>query len=665
MGVVLFTVAEAADMIFVSGPRIKPNSEANVMTRRALSAVLLSCVLFTPAVPALAAKSTAKKGPTTALVEQILRDESARPTDRRSRLAETLNRTRNLQPTIGVDQAHWQAGYVRAGKEWRSYDSEALTTAESERLRLYREERIEAPSTGEGHLALAAWCRKNSLVDQEQAHLHAALRLSPELITPERLERLHYRQIAGQWLSPEQWRDWQKLITQAEASIERWQPRINTAVEQLGEAGRRKEAILDRLAKTFDESSVPAVEYLVTGQSEDSALLAVEILDRIEGYEASQALAKQSLFSKWRPARDRAREALKPRKLEEFVPALISLLATPIKAEFKLVDAGLHPGMNATPGALYYSLILARETEDQFQVATLKTVNTMATNYLPEGPIGVRTARKADGVFFNPDVFYSSPRSMSFMNRFARGRSEAEQTMRAHVQLQGQMIKEYNDRTGELNGRIGALLAAVSGLPQTSDPKPWWAWWSQHTDTERPGGKLFVSITETQTFGRSTPSRMYVGPMSCFAAGTPVWTETGITPIEEIQVGDRVLSKDVETGALAYLPVIQTTIRPPKELCTVVIGDETIDCTGGHRFWSSGEGWLKARDLAPQTLLHTVTGSAAVESRRTDRSEETYNLVVPDFHTYFVGRAGALVQDLLIPRPTNKTVPGLAARPRP
>src|SRR5262249_15379228 len=158
-------------------------------------------------------------------------------------------------------------------------------------------------------------------------------------------------------------------------------------------------------------------------------------------------------------------------------------------------------------------------------------------------------------------------------------------------------------------------------------------------------------ISETQTFGRSPPRSMYVGPMSCFAAGTPVWTETGLAPIEKIQVGDRVLSKDVETGALAYLPVIQTTLRPPKELCTVVIGDETIACTGGHRFWSSGEGWVKARDLAPQARLHTVTGSEAIELQKTDRSEETYNLVVPDFHTYFVGRAGILVQDLLIPRP--------------
>ena len=40
----------------------------------------------------------------------------------------------------------------------------------------------------------------------------------------------------------------------------------------------------------------------------------------------------------------------------------------------------------------------------------------------------------------------------------------------------------------------------------------------------------------------------------------------------------------------------------------------------------------------------------------------TYNLVVADFHTYFVGKAGILAQDLLIPRGTVAIVPGLPKR---
>jgi hypothetical protein len=151
--------------------------------------------------------------------------------------------------------------------------------------------------------------------------------------------------------------------------------------------------------------------------------------------------------------------------------------------------------------------------------------------------------------------------------------------------------------------------------------------------------------------------------MSCFAAGTPVWTATGPVAIETIQVGDRVLSKDVESGTLAYLPVIQTTVRPPKELHALAIAGETLACTGGHRFWVSGEGWVMARDLQPESLLHTVTGSERVESQSISGMEKTYNLVVSDFHTYFVGKTGILAQDLLMPSPTNKIVPGLIRSP--
>ena len=631
------------------------------MSRRVLSAVLLSCAILTISSPSFAAKKMARKETTTAVVERVLRDESAGPTDRRYRLADTLDRARNRELTPGFALAHWQAGFVRTGKEWRSYDDEAPSNADSEKLRLYREERANTSETGEGQLALAEWCRKNRLADQEQAHLHAALRLSSPLITPERLERMGFRQIAGQWLSPEQWREWQTLNAMAESSLARWESKINAAVEQLAQPGKHKEAVLDRLAKQIDASAVPAVEYLLAGQSEESALLAVDILARIEGYEASQALAKQGVFSEWLPVRDEARKALKSRRFEDFVPPLISLLATPVKAAFKIEDAGIRPGLNAAAGALFYSLVLARETEDQFQVASLRTVNTMTTDYLPAGPIGIRTARKADGVFFNPDVFYSTPRNASIMNQLARGRADAERTMRTQLYLQQKTVEEYNRRTAELNGRIGALLASVSEEPATSDPKPWWSWWSRYTDTERPGGKTIVRISETQTVGSSPPRSMFVGPMSCFAAGTPVWTETGLAAIDKIEVGDRVLSKNIETGALAYLPVLQATIRPAKDLCALEVGGETIFCTAGHRFWASGEGWVKARDLKPQTLLHTVTGSTRIESQTTDRNEQTYNLVVPDFHTYFVGRSGLLAQDLLIPRPTNRVVPGLAA----
>jgi hypothetical protein len=74
---------------------------------------------------------------------------------------------------------------------------------------------------------------------------------------------------------------------------------------------------------------------------------------------------------------------------------------------------------------------------------------------------------------------------------------------------------------------------------------------------------------------------------------------------------------------------------------------------------SQGGGWIKARDLEPHSLLHTVTGNTPVWTSRKGQTAETYNLVVADFHTYFVGKTAILCQDLVFPRPTNFVVPGL------
>ncbi|HVW00030.1 MAG TPA: polymorphic toxin-type HINT domain-containing protein [Planctomycetaceae bacterium] len=138
-----------------------------------------------------------------------------------------------------------------------------------------------------------------------------------------------------------------------------------------------------------------------------------------------------------------------------------------------------------------------------------------------------------------------------------------------------------------------------------------------------------------------------------------MWTETGPVPIDQIRVGDRVLAQNAETGELAYKPVLHKSLGPKRQLIRVTAGDETLVCTYGHRFWVAGEAWIMARELTPKKLLHTATRSIPVESVSEGPEDETHNLVVADFHSYFVGKQAFLVQDLPLPRSTNCVVPGL------
>jgi hypothetical protein len=133
----------------------------------------------------------------------------------------------------------------------------------------------------------------------------------------------------------------------------------------------------------------------------------------------------------------------------------------------------------------------------------------------------------------------------------------------------------------------------------------------------------------------------------------------GAAPIETVRGGDRVLSQDPDTGELAYKIVLGTTVRPPAPLVQIRAGGSEIRATRGHPFWVSGKGWEMAKFLALGDKLHCATGFLPIESLEEAPAEQTYNLIVEDFATYFVGEHRLLVHDNTLRQPTLAIVPGL------
>ena len=147
-----------------------------------------------------------------------------------------------------------------------------------------------------------------------------------------------------------------------------------------------------------------------------------------------------------------------------------------------------------------------------------------------------------------------------------------------------------------------------------------------------------------------------------FAAGTPVWTKTGQRAIETLQIGDLVLAQDVDTGELAYKPVVGRTVRPPTETLKLLLDGEEIQTTLGHPLWVAGVGWRMAKLLGDDAILHGVRGPVRVAAAKPAGEAEAFNLIVADFNTYFVGKSGILAHDNTPRQPTTATVPGLVAR---
>ena len=135
----------------------------------------------------------------------------------------------------------------------------------------------------------------------------------------------------------------------------------------------------------------------------------------------------------------------------------------------------------------------------------------------------------------------------------------------------------------------------------------------------------------------------------CFVAGTLVVTENGYTPIEEVEVGDKVLSWSEEDGEQGYKEVTETYVRETDTLVYLTADDTEIVTTPEHPFYVTDLGWTTAGDLAVgYTLYLSDGGTATVNSVSIVPLEESvtvYNFQVDDWHTYFVSDVGVLVHN--------------------
>lgn len=159
-------------------------------------------------------------------------------------------------------------------------------------------------------------------------------------------------------------------------------------------------------------------------------------------------------------------------------------------------------------------------------------------------------------------------------------------------------------------------------------------------------GDLFtVAMTGSSMWG----SAKDFGTSYCFVAGTLVTTEDGHKPIEEIQVGDKVLSEDELTGEVALKEVYATSVSETDEFYHIHVNGEEIVATGTHPFYVYKFGWTTARALRAGDVLVLSNGELVtvewIDHEILESPINVYNFEVEDFHTYFVGKSGILVHN--------------------
>ena len=617
--------------------------------------------------------------------------------------------------------AHWHLGELRVSGVWQSPAEVERVAQQNKRLTEYCRLRDAARPEAADQAALARWCRQNRLEDQQRVHWQTVLQLQPG--DAEAIQALGLRPYQGMMLTLaqiEQFRTQQQRVLKA---TKQWRPLVaqwRGAVE--GHDSAIPLTVREQIAKISDAAEMVALEaelwrhVAVRRQARlyhDMTLAMMPALGDNPRPAAAESLARYAAFSGFKDVRAAAIAGLKRHPLDHYVPLLLSGLQSPIEAS-----------MQWTLGA-NGDLLASYSVFQEGALANVSSTLMLAPAYSAAELAPVTPASVTPGT---GTVQFDSPQEKRLLMRtdpgyvaaaYAQARADAAAIPRAadvnaanavaaaeNWQLNSQnaraqairnaaamsdAVDRANSAIADRNAQIMTALRRTTGLDLGDQPIKWWTWWWQDYnemynvsgDSNQPPKPEYHNDNYVEYRG-STPTYQPTttvgsGPVacSCFAPDTKVWTLTGRRPIDRIRIGDLVLAQDVESGELAYKPVLAVTTRQPGRWMKIGLGTESIIATPSHPFWAVGQGWQMTKQLKAGNRVHSLAGGVLVEDIETldtDPSHVTaaqanltvaYNLIVADYHSYLVGDRGMLSHDNTPRKPTSALLPGFADGPSP
>jgi hypothetical protein len=627
--------------------------------------------------------------------------------------AERLN---HLEIALQIDPdnatAHGLLGQVANQGRWeKSEEAAALYRADAnlaETLAQYHARRDKLPETAEAHGQMAEWCKQNGLGDEAVVHLAAVVRLDPRRESA--WKKLGYQKHNGRWVAAEQMAAGRAEIDARRRADARWRPLLRKWKDWLGQ--KRKRAEVERaLTAIVDPRAVPAIwSVFATGGPGDQER-AVLLLHQVDAPAAALALASLSVLGASAEVQRLAANSLAGRDPREFAALLIGMLREPVNYEVRQVGG---PG---TPGELYIKGERANTRRFYAAPAPLATLNPgevvgFDSDGLPviNRVVGYRNmplAGAIDPFYWGAPNLTGVPDLLSRAGLGAAGRGLGQRMIQNQQQataigesLQrtdpyafipaplearvpvGQLMAQaeqqaelsrrrleedvaalarYNADVGRINDRAVLALRTALGTNPGPNPGDWVKWvtdLAERTTSASPCPKDRERGADDAQVGRLpwAPS---------FAAGTPVWTLSGLRPAEEIRAGDKVLTQDTASGALGFVPAVtirQVAREPVKE---IRFGDAAIIGTDLERFWVAGKGWVMARDLKLGDTVRVLGGVVRVAAIEDAAARPVCHIQVPEGRGIFVGQPGILAHDDRLYRPVSDPFDAAASSQEP
>ncbi len=134
-----------------------------------------------------------------------------------------------------------------------------------------------------------------------------------------------------------------------------------------------------------------------------------------------------------------------------------------------------------------------------------------------------------------------------------------------------------------------------------------------------------------------------------FTENTLVHTNQGLTPIQEIEIGDTVWTYNENTNQGQWNEVVYL-IQGEQEYDLILLtleSGEIIEATDEHPFYLQNHSWNTANRLKIGDILHLQNDMTAVikEIDTAMRFEKVYNLAIANTHNYFITKEGVLVHN--------------------
>jgi phage terminase large subunit len=123
----------------------------------------------------------------------------------------------------------------------------------------------------------------------------------------------------------------------------------------------------------------------------------------------------------------------------------------------------------------------------------------------------------------------------------------------------------------------------------------------------------------------------------CFVGETMITTIDGDKRIDEIKIGDMVLTR------AGFKKVINTLDQGIKEVKTYMINDNMITCTPDHKFYTKEHGFLEISKLTKQTLCFIDGEKESIITEVLTDVDQVYDITVEDEHEFFAN--GVLVHN--------------------